>query len=77
MVVLFERFHETIKETKVLYDINEAEMILLTQIIMEATSRGLSPKLTVKLFKAAAHFIETTTDLTNDFFNDFFKDWKP
>ena len=73
MVVLFERFHETIKETKVLYDINEAEMILLTQIIMESASQGLSPRLTAKLFKAAAHFIETTTDLTDD----FFKDWKP
>jgi hypothetical protein len=63
---LFERLKETYSETKILYDISETEWIFLTRIIIESSNMGLSPKLIVRLLKAAAHLIETSVEVADD-----------
>lgn len=70
---LMKKLNETVSETKTLYDISEAEMHFLIYVIIEAASMGLSPKLTAKILKAAAHFIETSHDVTELYVKDLFK----
>lgn len=66
LIQMLRKVKELSDETKTLYDINEAEMHFLVHIIMDASTIGLSPKLVAKLFKAAAHFIESSEDITKD-----------
>lgn len=71
---LINKLYETIDETKTLYEISETEMIYLVHIIMESCGLRLSPALTAKLLKAAAHFIETSYEASTPFFDELTKD---
>ena len=55
---LLRKSREIVEETKTLYDIGEAEALLLLNMITTVSSMGYSIKLTAKLLKAAAHFLE-------------------
>lgn len=61
--LLFRQLHTAHKEMQVLYELSEAEMVLLTHIIMELPIGGISPKLASKLLRAAAHYLETADDI--------------
>ena len=63
---LLKKSREIVEETKTLYDIGEAETILLLNIITTVSSMGYSIKLTVKLLKAAAHFLEAHDDWADE-----------
>lgn len=64
---LLKKVHDSIDEMKTLYDIDEAEMFILTHIIVQVVGMKLSPKLMAKLLKAAAHFLETSDELVDQF----------
>lgn len=70
---LLKRIHELLKETSVLYEISETEKPYITQIIIDAHGYGLSPKLTAKLLKAAAHIIESSEDVIEKATKDLIK----
>lgn len=67
----FKDASQLIDETKTLYEISETEMVFLTNFIIESTKAGLSPKLTAKLLKAAAHYIECSDELTKKLIKDY------
>ena len=64
---LAARINDAVTEVKTLYDISEAEMVLLTHVIMNSSSMGVSMKLTAKILKAAAHFLELNEDIQTEF----------
>lgn len=69
----FKRIHELLKETSVLYEISETEKPYITQIILDSHEYRLSPKLTAKLLKAAAHIIESSEDVIEKAAKDLIK----
>lgn len=60
------RSQEIIKETRTLYEINDDEVRLMTNIVFNVTALGLTPKTTARLLKAAAHFIEAGDEMADD-----------
>lgn len=67
---LIRRLHTAHKEMQVLYELSEAEMILLTHIIIELPIGGISPKLAGKLLRAAAHYLETADEIAENIFKE-------
>lgn len=67
---MLKRANENVQEVKTLYEITETEQIFMTYIIIESSGMGLSAKLTAKLLKAAAHFLESSEELYKDFIED-------
>jgi len=66
--LLFKKVREATKETQTLYDLSEAETILMSNIICELPLGGLSMKLAARLLRAAAHFIERNHDISEEMF---------
>lgn len=65
---LFRKLISAHKEIKVLYELSEAESVLLTSLIMELPLGSLSPKLASKLLRAAAHYLETCDEIAEQTF---------
>ena len=63
---LFKRLKATQEEILVLYDLSEAEMLMLVNLILRLPIKGISAKLASKLLRAAAYFIESTDDIVED-----------
>lgn len=58
-----KEYHERVKEIKELYDISEAEEILLLQMIMMIKMLGFSSKLSVKLLRTSTAIMEMIHEL--------------
>lgn len=54
---------EASRETQTLYELSDAEMVLMTQVISLVSTVGMSRALTAKLLKAAAHMLESTEEI--------------
>lgn len=67
---LSRQLHTAHKEIKVLYELSEAESVLLTHLIMELPFGSLSPKLVGKLLRAAAHYLESADEIAEKMFKE-------
>jgi len=70
LTALMKRVNEVAKETKTLYDVSEAEMLIVTRILVDASGYGVSPKLMARLMRAAAHFLDATDEVAESLFKD-------
>jgi len=59
-----DRQVERLKEIEKLYDVSEAERILLIQFVSHITTLGFSPKLLFKILQASAALIESLSEET-------------
>lgn len=57
-----DRLFDLVNEYKTLYNINEAESILLVQLAQLVSMLGYSPRLTVKLLKTLSAIWEVLVD---------------
>lgn len=54
---------EASKETQTLYEMSDAEMVLMTQVVSLVSTMGMNRALTAKMLKAAAHMLEATEEI--------------
>jgi hypothetical protein len=73
LMKLLEMSRQVTKETQTLYEIGDAEMLFMVNIVQYAVNMGLTTKTTVKILKAAAHFIEAGDELADKFAAEFNK----
>jgi len=67
---LIKRVIEITNETKTLYEISEAEMFLMVDILTKVSQMNLSLELTAKLLRATTHFVEATDEMNKNFCKD-------
>lgn len=66
--LIYRRVREATKETRTLYELSEAETILMSQILLELPLMGVLMKLMARLLRAAAHFMECNHDICEELF---------
>lgn len=69
IIKLIEKVKEATQETKVLYELSEAELIIFTTIVTDLPVGAMSGKLLGRLLRAAAHFIERNEEIAKEFSN--------
>jgi len=71
---LFEELSTTITEVKILYELSDKEMTLLTWLVMDCTQLGVPSSMMTKVLKAAAHIIEANDEITDKYMGTIFND---
>jgi len=66
---LFKRVREATKETQTLYELSEAETVIMSDIILGLPAHRISMKLMARLLRAAAHFIERNCDISEEVYS--------
>lgn len=64
--IILKKLKAAGKEIEVLYELSEAEQIILASIIADLPIGAMSPKLLGKLLRAAAHFLESIDEIVDE-----------
>lgn len=67
IIKVLEKIKESIKETQVLYELTEAELIIFSTILADLPISAMSGKLLGRFLRAAAHFIERNEEIAKEF----------
>jgi len=67
IVELINKVKEATQETKILYELSEAELIIFSTIVTELPIGAMSGKLLGRLLRAAAHFIERNEEIAREY----------
>ena len=54
------------RETQILYNLNDAEMVLMTVFLDTLPIQQMPTELMVKILKSSAHFIERVNEISGD-----------
>lgn len=68
--LLHQKLTAAQKEIQILYEMSEAEMLVMQSLMMCIPFSPLSPELASKCFRAIAHLIESTAEIGKEVLGD-------